>query len=299
MRWNHTIEVITEVEQTKTKGQWKIGDAVIKDLKDNDYLGNDAQLGRLTEIETSVFADCSEKLAEKGIEHNGKPYSAVYIRVLFQAAFSFPRDERNPKYSWDAHNEAGTPTNLKNAVTVLRKLGKTVTIYNVRDVIAKWAADAVAGREKEHDAAVAKKKAAKQKKARASADKLRTTDETKRSEAEKARQEAQKEYDDAVNAIKASGGRLPYNTDFEVDPNDVGELERLALYLGISIHVTDLKNVAKKMLIDVRKLASRLTAEEQQEIADGVSEITVILDQINDLVEKPKRKVSVIQGGRA
>jgi hypothetical protein len=32
-------------------------------------------------IENSVFEDCAEKLADKGIEHNGKPYSAELFQI--------------------------------------------------------------------------------------------------------------------------------------------------------------------------------------------------------------------------
>jgi hypothetical protein len=298
MRWNHTIEVITDVETAKAKGQWRIGDALIKDLKDNGYLGNDVQKPWAS-IDSSVFTDCAAKLAEKGIEHNGQPYSNTYVRDLFQAAYAFPRDERNPKYSWYAHANAGTPKNLKNVAAVLKKLGKTVTKYNVEDVISKWSGDARVEREKEHDAAVAKKEAAKEKKAKASADKLRTKDEAKRAEAEKRRQEAQREFEEAKAAIKESGGKLPYNADFDVDPNDVGALEQMVIFLAITAHITVIKRETKKMLVDVQKAAKVLTAHEQQEVADGVSDITAILDQINDLVNRPKRKVSVIQGGRA
>ena len=42
MKWTNTIEVTIEVELTKA-AQWRIGDAIIKDLKDMGYLGSDAQ----------------------------------------------------------------------------------------------------------------------------------------------------------------------------------------------------------------------------------------------------------------
>ena len=67
MKWTNTIEAVADVEQSKAKGQWRIGDAAIKDLKDQGYLGNASELGGPTQIETSVFVDCTEKLAEKGI----------------------------------------------------------------------------------------------------------------------------------------------------------------------------------------------------------------------------------------
>ena len=183
---------------------------------------------------------------------------------------------------------------------MLRKLGKTVTKYNMYDVISKWAGDKSAERAKDHDAAVAKKQAAKEARAKASADKLRTKDEAKRAEAEARRQQAQREYDEAKAAIKASGGKLPYNAEFEVDPNDVGALEQIVLFLGITVHITVVKREAKKMLVDVQKMAKILAPHEQQAIADGVAEITTILDQINKLVDRPsKPRLPVIQGGRA
>jgi hypothetical protein len=299
IKWNHTVEVITEVETAKAKGQWKIGDAIIKDLKDHGYLGSDAHLGGPSEIENTVFSDCTEKLAEKGIEHNGKPYDANYLRQLFQTAYAFPRDERNSKYSWDAHHEAGSPTNLKNAATALRKMDKTVTIYNVRDVIKKWSNDAAAVRHKAHEEALAKKDAAKKKKAAASAEKLRTKDETKRAEAEAARVAAQKEFDEAKAAIKATGSPPPFNADIDVDVTDTSELVRLALYLGLTVHVNNMKREAKKMLKDVGVLAKHLTNSEQEEVSDSVSEIVAILEEINTLANRPARKYPVIAGGRA
>lgn len=299
MKWTNTIEVVAEVEQTKAKGQWRIGDAAIKDLKDNGYLGNADQFAGRTEIENAVFTDCAEKLAERGIEHNGKAYDASYIRRLFQTSFAFPRDERNPKLSWETHNEAGTPGNLKNAATALRKMGKTLTKYNVRDVISHWAEEAAAKRRKDHEAAIAKKQAAKAKKAKASADKLRTKDEEKRAAAEAERQAAQKEFEEAVAAVKATGTPPAFNADFDVDTTDASELMRLALYLGLTVHVNTMKRAAKNMLKDVGVIAKHLTDSEQQEVADSVNEIIGILEDINALAKRPVRKLAAIQGGRA
>ena len=178
-------------------------------------------------------------------------------------------------------------------------MGKTVTIYNVRDVIAHWAEEADAKRRKAHADAQAKKKSAKEKKAAASADKLRTADETKRAEAETRRQEAQKEYDEAVAAVKASGAPLPFNKDFEVDVTNTSELVRLSLYLGLTVHVNDMRRVAKSMLKDVNVIAKHLTDAEQDEIAAGCTEIMSILEQISALAKRPVRKLASIAGGRA
>ncbi len=299
MKWINTVEAATEVEQAGNKGQWRIGDAIIRDLKENGLQFGSRTEGKIIEIKDDVFRDCATKLADRGIEHNGNPYDSKYVRRLFQAALAFERDDRNPKYSWDAHREAGTPANLKKAAAALRVIGKSVSIYNVRALISHWAEEADAERKKELAKAKAKKDAAKKKKAKASEDKLATKDKAARDEADKRREEAQREIDEAKDAIKELGSPPPFNADLDVDTSDVSALERWAVYLSITQHTLMMKREAKKTLKDVERLAKVLTASEQQTIADGCNEVIAILEEINNVVKRPARKFAAIAGGRS
>lgn len=299
MRWVNTLEAINDVEQAGTKGQWRIGDAIIKDLKEEGHFAsrNDETI---PDIEGDVFEECAERLAEKGIEHNGKPYSGLHIRNLFRAAYVFPRADRNDKYSWSVHAEAGTPENLKNAVTALRKISKTISKDNVRALIGHWAEEADEQRQKAVAKAKATKTEAKEKKAKASEKKLASKDSKVRAQADAARVEAQREIEEAEATIKELGAPPPFNSDLDVDTSDVSSLERWALLLGIHAHTLVMKREAKKALAAVGKIATLLTENEKQSIADGCNGIITLLEQINEAVKRPVRaSLRQIQGGRA
>jgi hypothetical protein len=70
------IETVTEVELSKAKGQRRIGDAIIKDLKDSGALENASQ--NRTDF-GAEFDECTQKLAERGVEYDGKPYDSEII----------------------------------------------------------------------------------------------------------------------------------------------------------------------------------------------------------------------------
>ena len=217
MKWINTVETIAEVEQAGTKGQWRIGDAIIRDLKDEGLLQNQVDSDGIPEIKGGVWEECTTKLAEKGIENagTGKPFAYQYIGILFRTAYAFPRDERNAKFSWSVHRFAGTPQNLKNAITALRKVDKKVSTPNVAALIEHWADEADAKRQRELEKAKAKKTAAKKKKVTATEDKLATKDGAEREAAEARRQEAQREIEEATAVIKQAGGP-PQDVDADV-----------------------------------------------------------------------------------
>jgi hypothetical protein len=296
MKWINTVETIAEVEQAGTKGQWRIGDAIIRDLKDEGLLQNQVDSDGIPEIKGGVWEECTTKLAEKGIENagTGKPFAYQYIGILFRTAYAFPRDERNAKFSWSVHRFAGTPQNLKNAITALRKVDKKVSTPNVAALIEHWADEADAKRQRELEKAKAKKTAAKKKKVTATEDKLATKDGAEREAAEARRQEAQREIEEATAVIKQAGGPPPYNANLDVDTSDVGALERWALYLGITANAMHMKQVAKKTLKEVEKVAHLLSNTEQQHIADGCNEVIEIMEHINKLVKRANPKLRVV-----
>ena len=301
MKWINTVEAITEVEQAGTKGQWRIGDAIIKDLKENGIQFR-GETEKIPEVTGDAFEDLATKLAEKGIEngHSGKPYTVPYMRLLFQTAYSYPRDERNPKYSWTVHREAGTPDNLKKAVTALKKISKTISQENVNALIGHWAEELDHQRRAAVAKAKDKKSEAKKKKAKAAEDKLATKDKKVRAEADAAREAAQREIEEANAAIKELGAPPPFNADLDVDVDDVSSLERWALLLGIHAHTLIMKREAKKALAAVGKIAALLTETEKQSIADGCNGIIAILEDINEAVKRPVRaSLRGIQGGKA
>lgn len=298
MRWNNTVDTVVEVEQAGSKGQWRIGDAIIKDLKEEGYFAsrNDETI---PEIEGDVFEECAGKLAERGVEREGKPYSVLHIRNLFRTAYVFPRADRNDKYSWSVHVEAGTPDNLKNAVTALRKISKSINKDNVRALIKHWTEEADAKRRAEVATAKAKKDAATNKKKKAAEERLATKDKAVHAQADAARAEAQQEIKEAEATIKELGGPPPFNSDLDVDTSDVSALERWAVMLGIYAHTLAMKREAKKMIKAIGKIAASLTEDEKQSVADGCNEIIALLEGINESVKRPVRKLAAIQGGKA
>jgi hypothetical protein len=297
MKWSNTVETIIEVEQIGRKAQWRIGDAIIKDVKEAGLLQkSDAQCDRHTGIKNSVFTECAEALAAKGVESiKGNEYSGSHVRRLFETAYAFDRDERNSKISWECHRIAGTPANFKKAVATLRKLGKTISHYHVRDLISHWEAEAKAKRSKKKTEATAKKKKAKVEKKKVTEELLKTDpqDVAAREALTKRREELQQVIDDATKDIRENSGTPP-TTDLDVDTDDVGALERWAVYLTITQHTMRMKAEAKKMLADVAKISKLLTNSEQQTIADGCNGVIEILDEINELVKRPKPKLSVV-----
>lgn len=293
MKWTNTVETIVSVEQSKAKGQWQIGDAIKKDLalapgaktqEDIPY----AQKG-------NTFAECGEKLEAMGYYK----YGAQHLAKLYHTAIAFPRNDRNPDYSWDTHYEAGTPENLKNAATALRKVKKTVTKYNVRDIISHWSEEADTNRKAAVVEARAKKAKAKKEKAQASEEKLSAKDQAAKDKAEERRQEAQRQIEEAVDTIRTNGGPRKFNTNIEVDTDDIGALERWAVYIGVIAHTTIVKREVKKALKDLISIAKHLSDVEQQEIADSYNEIITISQDINELVKRPVRRLTVHQGGVA
>jgi hypothetical protein len=294
MRWTNTISTAADFEQAQAKGQWKIGDAIIRDLKENNVLDKSGELGR---AQTEIFSECSEALRAKGIEHNGKGYETGYVRSLFLTAFNFPAADRNLKFSWDTHCEAGTPETLKKAATALRKIGKTITKYNVRDLVGHWVEEADRTRRTTVKDAKSKKDTAKAKKAKAAEDALKAKTTAEREEALTRRKAAQREIKEATATILEAGSAPPFNPDL-VDTEDTSALQRWAIYMGILAHTERMKTEAKKALADVTRMVADLSDGEREHIEEGCKEVITIVDKINALVKR-QPTLSSIKGGKS
>jgi hypothetical protein len=302
MKWTNTIEVAGEVERAGAKGQWQIGDAIYKDLKENKALDSRQRAvpaGAPPKIKGASLKPCADVLAAKGIEHKGKPYTIKYLHDLFRTAWCFDDDERNPKYSWDIHQDAGHPTNLKKAITALHKTGEPVTRANVRSVMKLWREEATRKRKQKLTTARNTKEKAKADKVKATKDRLAAKDDTARNEAERRRQQAIKEIETAKKEMAANIGAPPFNAELKVDVTDVNALERLAVYMVVGARATRMMKLAEATLADISKVSKALTAAEQQGIADGCDAIISILNNIKEIVERPTSRLVVHRGGAA
>jgi hypothetical protein len=279
MKWTNTVETVVAVEQAQAKGQWRIGDAVRKDLTISP--------GEIDSNLLSFLEECAAKLEEKGYDR----YDKKYLHRLYLVAASFPPSERDNRYSWDVHSEAGTPENLKKVAVALRKVGKTVTKYNVRDLIGHWADQLAEQRRKENAKAISKKTDAKQKKAKASADKLVAKTQAEKDEAEERRQQAQEEIDEAKATIRETGMPLPKATDFDVDVSDVNALRQWAIFMGITAHIAVVKREYKKSIKELAEVASLLSEDQRKQIADGWNDIVAGANAILAAVDYPEWRV--------
>ena len=92
--------------------QWTIGDALREDISVGD--------GK------PKFSECAKVLRSVGFTD----YNPHRLNVLYKTAERFPKADRDPAISWEAHKEARHPENLRRAAQELRDIGKTVNEIN-------------------------------------------------------------------------------------------------------------------------------------------------------------------------
>jgi ParB-like nuclease domain len=283
MRWTNTVETVVEVEASQAKGQWKIGDAIAKDLD----LTAAVKKGE-------VYAECANVLEQKGFDK----YTPQYLRILHCTAEAYPRSERDDRYSWDAHKEAGTPDNLKQAVAALRKLNKTITIYNVRWLMAGWREKASEERRRENEAARREEAAAKNEAAKAAERALAAKNKADKEKAKKDRDEAKQKAKQANQRKKKTSKTPKYNEDVKSDLQDESTLRAMALYFGITMHAKKMQAEANKALMDLDKIAEHLTPVQIKEINDAYQQVIVICQQIKSKASG-KPNLRSVTGGAA
>lgn len=293
MKWTNTVEAVIEIERAGTKGQWRIGDAIVKDLREAGF-GKANE--KVNEINRGDFSELAERLKDKGIAP--KRYSPQHCKLLLNTALSFDRNERDERYSWSVHRMAGTPANLKKAIAALHKVDKKITPDNILSITDHWRDQADAERRKRLAKARADKEKAKADKAKASRDKLATRDPDKRAAADDAIEEAKRQIKETTRAIKEAGGPPPFNADLNVDTSDISELRAWAIYFDIVLHTREMERQAKLTIAGVSKVADHLSEDQQQEIADGCNRIIDVLKSINELVKRPAHRLAAIQGGK-
>jgi hypothetical protein len=283
MRWTHTVETVVDVEASQAKGQWRIGDAIAKDLA-----------GTAAVLTAKIYEECAILLAQKGFDK----YTPQYLGFLHRTAEAFPRGERDDRYSWDAHREAGTPENLKQAATALRNLGKTITIYNVRWLMAGWREKAADERRKENEAARREEAAAKKEATKAAERALQAKDKADKDKANEERAAAKQKAKEANERKKQTAATPKYNTDVATDLQDENTLRAMALYFGITMHAKKMQVEANNALTDLDKIAEHLTPVQIKEINDAYQQVIAICQQIKSKA-RGKPHLHAVAGGAA
>lgn len=92
--------------------QWELGDALIEEIGEpvSRAARENTRDGSLAKLH-----ECSEFLAGHGLPD----YSVSYLAKLRNTAFDFQGRNRKPNISWSAHNEASTPSILREVITQL------------------------------------------------------------------------------------------------------------------------------------------------------------------------------------
>jgi hypothetical protein len=280
-KWTNTIDIVVKVETAQAKGQWQIGDALKKDL------GVDVDPEK--DIPRSVFDGCGDKLKALGYPN----YKAGQLAKLYRTSKAFKPQDRNPKYAWDIHFEAGTPANLKKLITALNKFSKPISGDNVHGLRVKWAEEAKEARRKLADAAAKKKDAASERKKKATEDLLAAKDKEAKAKAQKEREAAIKEIAELTETISKNTGTPPLNTDLDVNVEDVNSLRRWAVYLRVKMRIGKIEKEANEALKEVTQIANMLSENERDVVEKGC---TLILDIIeNILAVADRRKKSFIK----
>ena len=285
MQANHTIEAIASAD----KSQWKVGDAIKRDLKE-EHPDIFKEISKLSNFDSfpkpprGFFTERAERAKALGFDQ----YNASELGKLYHTACAFGPGDRL-EYAWSAHFEAGTPANLKKAATALKKIGKKVTGPDIHHLVGVWADEEAAKRDKKSTKAKDTKKQAETELAKTSEQKLAAKNEAEREAAEQRRQQLLQEIEDADEAIKANGKVTP-RTDFNVDEADPSALEEWAIYLGVVAHTGIMQREGEKALKDLAKLADRLSPEKMKRLADGFNEIIEIANKLNQMVGEPEHE---------
>lgn len=298
MRFTHTIAAVTAVEEAHIKGQWRIGDAIAADLRAAGYVFNPA--AGLKEIPKSVWQECSEQIGK--VQARERDYAPLYCGVLCRTAVTFPRDERNPKYSWDAHAEAGTPNNLREAASALRKLKvpRSVTIYNVRWIMQEWRDKADVERRKANAQARADREKAKEERRKAAEAALKAKDKAAKDAAKKARDAAKQEEQAAKQRVLDTASPPKRNEDVQTSLQEPGTLDVMSIHLGITIRAKQIEKLARETLKEIVRIQDAMTPAMIKEIVTGTARIITVCQEINETINANKlHRFKVHEGGAA
>jgi hypothetical protein len=295
--FTNTLQAVTATEQAAAKSQWTIGDAIVKDLKAAGLVKTSPNAeSALEDVSYKTIEQCVEQLEAKGFDK----YSTSYCTKLYRTAHAFPRNDRNLEIGWEAHYEAGTPSNLAEASTALRRLKKSITGPNMRWLMGEWREKADAERKEANQGAKAKKATAKKKKADAAARKLAAKDKAAREQAEQDRQQAQAEADAADEQIKKTASAPSYNADVATELQDKGTLEVMAVHLGITVHLREIEKRTRTALKELEDIAEHVTPAMVAEISAATTKITDLIEEIKATVGLHKQaRYQSIKGGVA
>jgi hypothetical protein len=286
-KWTNTIETVVKIEAAQAKGQWQIGDALEKDLRDRTIPKE-----KIPKIPRGIFEECGKRLAAMGY----RQYNAAHLAQLYRTAKAFKPAERTD-YNWDIHRRAGTPSNLKRLVAALKKFKKDITGENVQSLREQWTEEAKEARQKIADAAAKKKDAARNRKTKATEDLLAAKDKEAKAKARKEREDAIKEIDELTETIKENTGAPPVNTDLDVNVEDVNSLRRWAVYLRIKMRISKMSKEANDALEDVTQITSMLSENERDAVEKGCTEILGILEKIMAVADRKKPYIKLVKEG--
>lgn len=160
-----------EAAKAAEKSQWKIGDALVREVEDEDN-------------SVRGLHAVAEELAQHDID-----YSPNYLGQMRITSAAFPRDRRLD-LPWKVHTEAGNPDTLDVIVKAARRDGQKVTKWYVADVLRQLREEA--NREREKEIAAANREAAKAEEAERKAREKEAVAQTEREKqaAKRARQAA-------------------------------------------------------------------------------------------------------------
>jgi membrane protein involved in colicin uptake len=200
--------------------------------------------------------------------------------------------------SWSTHDKAGTPENLKQVLTALRKLHLPTLKENVQMVMAEWRRKDEETRErqgveaeKKQQTAKADKKAARERARKAKSDAERRAAERAAEEAERREEEARQQ---AAQAAKAPRGK-----DITTEMPPQSELSIKAVFLKIDADAQIMVKTLQQNLKMLDDVADQLDTDFSEAIIEHHTKVVTLAKQIADRFMTRKSRFHVHQGGAA
>jgi site-specific DNA-cytosine methylase len=284
--------LVLDAVQKAERGPWGIGDALVKEIAVSGantirqkIVGGSDGLGPL-------FEACSRYLKSKGYE-----YTIGHLRDLRTTSDRFPRSTRVEGVSWTAHDRAGTPENLKQVLTTLRKMHLPTLQENVEMVMAEWRRKDEEVRERKGAEAEKKRQAAKEDKKAARERARKAKSDAEKRKAERDAEEAERREAEARREA-AESAKAPRGKDITTEMPDQDELSVKASLMKIS---ADAQSIAKTLKQNLKMLDSmdELDADFAESIIEHHTEIVALAKQIADRFRNRKSRFQVHQGGAA
>jgi hypothetical protein len=231
-----TLEAAQDLERLEGRGQWKIGDALLKECgPPGESSKTDGSRAKLDAVVQELF--------EHGLE-----YDIRYIASLREVAFNFPKASRDPTVSWSVHRHAQTPEILQAIVQGAGK--KRITNAYVTDVRDRWTERERAQQERDRKAALekARRDAEAAEKAEAEARKRarEAEDEAERARLKKEADEARKRKNLAKDTIRENRNAPKKSNKKTTTAPPVGEVGGMAIEAKVIAQALNALAMAKE-----------------------------------------------------